>query len=56
MNTTLEKIRAVKSQLRIAVRQYNQSERLMLRLTNQLINLERKNELATVKSAVKSAK
>ena len=55
MNTIKDRIRSTKAQLRIAVRQYNQAERLMLRLTNQLIDLERRNELERAKQEVKSA-
>ena len=50
MNTLRERIRSTKAQLRIAVRQYNQAERLMLRLTNQLIDLERRQEKVNAKS------
>jgi hypothetical protein len=56
MNTIKDRIKATKAQLRIAVRHYNQAERLMLRLTNQLISLERKNELARAKQAAKPTK
>jgi len=55
MNTIKDRIRSTKAQLRIAVRQYNQAERLMLRLTNQLIDLERRNELERLKQEAKSA-
>ena len=50
MNTIKDRIKATKAQLRIAVRHYNQAERLMLRLTNQLIDLERRQEKANAKS------
>ena len=57
MNTIKDRIRSTKAQLRIAVRQYNQAERLMLRLTNQLIDLERRNarNVANTKQKAKSA-
>jgi predicted nucleic acid-binding Zn-ribbon protein len=43
MNTTKEKIRAVKSQIKIAVKQYNQAERALTRLVKTLDQLEKKN-------------
>jgi predicted nucleic acid-binding Zn-ribbon protein len=43
MNTTKEKIRAVKSQIKIAVKQYNQAERALARLVKTLDQLEKKN-------------
>ena len=43
MNTTREKIRAVKSQIKIAVKQYNQAERALARLVKTLDQLEKKN-------------
>jgi hypothetical protein len=43
MNTTREKIRAVKSQIKIAVKQYNQAERALTRLVKTLDQLEKKN-------------
>jgi AmiR/NasT family two-component response regulator len=55
MNTTQEKIRSTKAQLRIAIRQYNQSQRLMERLKKSLDQLERKDELARAKQKAKHA-
>ena len=54
MNTTQEKIRAVKSQIKIAVKQYNQAERALTRLVKTLDQLEAKNELAQAKQRAKS--
>lgn len=56
MNTTREKIRSTKAQFRIAVKQYNQAQRLMGRLKKTLEQLEKKDELARAKQAAKSAK
>ena len=56
MNTTREKIRSTKAQFRIAVKQYNQAQRLMERLKKTLGQLEKKDELARAKQAAKSAK
>jgi hypothetical protein len=42
VNTTREKIRAVKSQIKIAVKQYNQAERALTRLVKTLDQLEKK--------------
>lgn len=56
MNTTPEKIRAIKAQIKIAVKQYNQAERLLHRLVKTLDQLEEKNELARTKQAAKHAK
>lgn len=53
MNTTREKIRAVKSQIKIAVKQYNQAERVLTRLVKNLDQLEKKDELARAKSKTK---
>jgi hypothetical protein len=53
MNTTREKIRAVKSQIKIAVKQYNQAERVLTRLVKNLDQLEKKDELARAKSEAK---
>ena len=54
MNTTREKIRSTKAQFRIAVKQYNQAQRLMERLVKTLDQLEKKNELAQAKQRAKS--
>lgn len=56
MNTTPEKIRAVKAQIKIAMKQYNQAERLLQRLVKTRDQLERKYELAQLKQAAKHAK
>ena len=56
MNTTREKIRATKAQIKIAVKQYNQAERVLIRLVKTLDQLEKKNELAHAKQRAKSAK
>jgi len=56
MNTTREKIRATKAQIKIAVKQYNQAERVLIRLVKNLDQLEKKNELANAKSKVKPTK
>ena len=56
MNTLKEKIRSTKAQFRIAVKQYNQAQRLMERLKKTLGQLEKKNELANAKSKVKPTK
>jgi ribosomal protein L14E/L6E/L27E len=55
MNTTQEKIRSTKAQFRIAVKQYNQSQRLMERLKKSLDQLEKKRELEIAKSKAKHA-
>jgi hypothetical protein len=55
MNTTREKIRAVKSQIKIAVKQYNQAERVLTRLVKNLDQLEKKDALARAKSKAKHA-
>ena len=54
MNTTREKIRAIKSQIKIAVKQRNQAERALTRLIKTLDQLEKKNELANLKQRTKS--
>ena len=54
MNTTREKIRAIKSQIKIAVKQYNQAKRALERLVKTLDQLEKKNELANLKQRAKS--
>ena len=54
MNTTREKIRAIKSQIKIAVKQRNQAERALTRLIKTLDQLEKKNELANLKQRAKS--
>ena len=56
MNTTREKIRSTKAQFRIAVKQYNQAERVLIRLVKNLDQLEKKDELARAKQASKHAK
>lgn len=56
MNTTREKIRATKAQIKIAVKQYNQAERVLIRLVKNLEQLEKKNELEKFEQAAKSAK
>lgn len=56
MNTTREKIRATKAQIKIAVKQYNQAERVLIRLVKNLEQLEQKDALARAKQKAKSAK
>jgi len=56
MNTLKDRIRAVKSQIKIAVKQYNQAERVLTRLVKNLEQLEKKDEMARAKSKAKSAK
>ena len=56
MNTLKEKIRSTKAQFRIAVKQYNQAQRLMERLKKSLEQLEQKDALARAKQKAKSAK
>ena len=56
MNTLKDRIRSTKAQLRIAIRQYNQSQRLLERLKKSLDQLERKDELARAKQKVKHPK
>jgi outer membrane protein TolC len=55
MNTLKDRIRSTKAQFRIAVKQYNQAERLMKRLANSLYQLENKRELEIAKSKAKHA-
>jgi hypothetical protein len=55
MNTLKDRIRSTKAQFRIAVKQYNQSQRLMERLKKTLEQLEKKDELARSKSKAKHA-
>jgi AmiR/NasT family two-component response regulator len=55
MNTLKDRIRSTKAQFRIAVKQYNQSQRLMERLKKTLEQLEKKDELARAKSKAKHA-
>ena len=56
MNTTREKIRAIKSQIKIAVKQRNQAERALTRLVKTLDQLEKKNaaHMAHAKQRAKS--
>jgi sRNA-binding protein len=56
MNTLKDRIRSTKAQLRIAIRQYNQSQRLLERLKKSLDQLERKDELARAKQKAKHPK
>lgn len=56
MNTLKDRIRSTKAQFRIAVKQYNQAQRLMERLKISLEQLEKKNELANAESKAKPAK
>jgi hypothetical protein len=55
MNTLRDRIRSTKAQFRIAVKQYNQAQRLMERLKKSLDQLEKKDELARVKQKAKHA-
>lgn len=55
MNTLKDRIRSTKAQFRIAVKQYNQSQRLMERLKKTLEQLEKKDALARAKSKAKHA-
>ena len=55
MNTLKDRISSTKAQLRIAIRQYNQSQRLLERLKKSLDQLERKRELEIVESKTKHA-
>jgi len=55
MNTLKDRIRSTKAQFRIAVKQYNQSQRLMERLKKSLEQLEKKDELARAKQKAKHA-
>ena len=56
MNTLKEKIRSTKAQFRIAVKQYNQAQRLLERLKKHLDQLEQKDALARAKQKAKHAK
>lgn len=49
-----EKIRSTKAQLRIAIRQYNQSQRLVERLKKSLDNLERRHEVKLARAKSKT--
>jgi AmiR/NasT family two-component response regulator len=55
MNTLKDRIRSTKAQFRIAVKQYNQAQRLMERLKKSLDQLEKKDELARAKQKAKHA-
>jgi AmiR/NasT family two-component response regulator len=55
MNTLKDRIRSTKAQFRIAVKQYNQAQRLMGRLKKSLEQLEKKDELARAKQKAKHA-
>jgi len=55
MNTLRDRIRSTKAQFRIAVKQYNQAQRLMERLKKSLDQLEKKDELARAKQKAKHA-
>jgi hypothetical protein len=56
VNTLKDRIRSTKAQLRIAVKQYNQAQRVLNRLLESLQQLEKKDELARAKQKAKSAK
>ena len=56
MNTLKDRIRSTKAQFRIAVKQYNQAQRLMERLKISLEQMEKKDALARAKQKAKSAK
>lgn len=56
MNTLQDRIRSTKAQFRIAVKQYNQAQRLMERLKKSLEQLEQKDALARAKQKAKHAK
>ena len=56
MNTLKEKIRSTKAQFRIAVKQYNQAQRLMEWLKKSLDQLEQKDAVARAKQKAKHAK
>ena len=56
MNTLQDRIRATRAHLRIAVKQYNQAQRLLERLKKHLDQLEQKDALARTKQKAKSAK
>jgi hypothetical protein len=53
MNTLKDRIRSTKAQFRIAVKQYNQAQRLMERLKKTLEQLEKKDELEKFEQAAK---
>jgi hypothetical protein len=55
MNTLKDRIRSTKAQFRIAVKQYNQAQRLMERLKKSLEQLEKKDALARAKQKAKHA-
>jgi hypothetical protein len=55
MNTLKDRIRSTKAQFRIAVKQYNQAQRLMERLKKSLEQLEKKDELARTEQKAKHA-
>ena len=55
MNTLKDRIRSTKAQFRIAVKQYNQSQRLMERLKKSLEQLEKKDALARIEQKAKHA-
>ena len=55
MNTLKDRIRSTKAQFRIAVKQYNQAQRLMDRLKKSLEQLENKDALARAKQKAKHA-
>ena len=58
MNTIKDRIKATKAQLRIAQKQYNQANRLVDRLCNQLAKLEYQyeNELERTQQKAKPTK
>jgi hypothetical protein len=55
MNTLKDRIRSTKAQFRIAVKQYNQAQRLMERLKKSLEQLEKKDALARTEQKAKHA-
>jgi hypothetical protein len=55
MNTLKDRIRSTKAQFRIAVKQYNQAQRLMERLKKSLEQLEKKDALARTEQKAKPA-
>jgi len=55
MNTLKDRIRSTKAQFRIAVKQYNQAQRLMERLKKSLEQLEKKDALESAESKAKHA-
>ena len=58
MNTVKDRIKATKAQMRIAIKQANQADRLVNRLVNQLDKLEQRHalQLANAKSKAKPTK